>query len=311
MVEEAFLPEQDGHKVAYYRYGNPGGPVIVSFHGGPGSKSKPKHAQRFDLEKYQVILFDQRGCGNSTPLGELEDNDTDRLIADTERLRRHLKIDSWFASGASWGSTMALLYAIKHPKSVSGLLLSSVYLADQSTRDWAMGPEGVTRIVPDVQQKREQFFKKYKINYQTQYADILKAIDSAPLKEQQEITAKVFDWEGNLFSTLSNPSYQNPEDISQEDIASVRIFMHYEMNNDYRPDNYILDNTTALSKTPTIIVHGRYDILCTIDQAYELDAKLENSELVIAGSSGHKLTAEGETIQKMAFDRFLEKHTAQ
>ncbi len=303
------LPEKDGHTVSFSEHGNPKGPAVLSFHGGPGSKSKPRHAERFDLSKHRVILFDQRGCGKSTPVGRLENNTTDDLLGDAERIREQLGIDKWFVAGGSWGSTLSLLYAIKCPERTRGILISAVFLADRDSVAWAMEDEkGVVRLMPDVWAKRIDFFKRFNIKLETQSEDILKAFDNATPEQQKEIAAEVQDWENNLFSALSSVSRKNPEDITEDDIVSVRIAMHYGMNHEFISENFILENAAKIENTPAIIVHGRYDVLCPLQKAYELARKLKNAELIIATSSGHRLTAEGETIQKMAFDGFLEKH---
>ncbi|MBI4138027.1 MAG: alpha/beta fold hydrolase [Candidatus Wildermuthbacteria bacterium] len=303
------LPEKDGHVVSFSQHGNPKGAAIISFHGGPGSKSETYHAENFDLKKYRVILFDQRGCGKSLPSGKLENNTTDNLLGDAERIREQLGIEKWFAAGSSWGSSLSLLYAIKHPKRTRGILISAVFLADRDSMAWAMEDEkGVARLMPDVWAKRMDFFKRFNIKLKTQNSDILKALHGATLEKQKEIAAEIQDWEGNLFSTLSPVSYKNPENITDENIASVRIYMHYEINHEFIPDNFILKNVSAIESMPAVIVHGRYDVLCPLQKAHELAGKLKNAELIVATSSGHKLTAEGETIRKMAFDRFLERH---
>lgn len=304
------LPEQNGHIVSFSEYGNPNGPAIISFHGGPGSKSKPSHAERFDLETYRIILFDQRGCGKSLPLGGLEHNTTADLLNDAERIREYLGIDRWFVSGGSWGSTLALLYAIQHPERTIGLLLSAVFLADRDSVAWAMEDKnGAAKLMPDVWARRMAFFKRFNISVESQNADILRALDGADFQTQQEIVANVRSWESNLFSAFSPISYDRPEDITEADVASVCVFMHYEMNHEFIPEGHIMSNVKAIEHIPTVIVHGRYDILCPLQKAYELSEKLKQCELVIATSSGHSLSAEGETIQKMAFDRFLERNT--
>ncbi len=303
------LPENNGHSVSFSEHGNLDGPAILSFHGGPGSRSKPAHAERFDLKKYRVILFDQRGCGKSTPLGKLEHNTTEDLLADAERIREQLDIKTWFVAGSSWGSTLALLYAIQHPKKTRGILISAVFLADRDSVEWAMTQEhGASRLLPDVWEKRMAFFKRFNIQVETQNEDILRELEAASPAEQKEIAAGVQNWENNLFSSLSPISYTNPEDISDADIASVKIFVHYEMNSAFIPDNFILKNIEKIKNIPMVIVHGRYDILCPIQKAHELATTHNNSEFVIATSSGHDFTAEGATIREMAFDRFLEKH---
>lgn len=307
-MKEYKLPEDRGHTVAFFEYGNPAGIPILGFHGGPGSKSKPNHAERFDLTKYRVILFDQRGCGKSMPIGKLEDNTTDDILLDAERIRQQLGIDKWFVTGSSWGSSCSLLYAIKYPEKVSGILISAVFLADRDSISWSMSDtKGVARLMPDVWARRLEFFKKYEIEIENQNADILKAFDKANTEEQKEIAAGVFNWESNLFSTQSSVAFTDPEDVKEEGVASAKIFVYYEHHHEFIPENYILDNVSKIADIPTIIVHGRYDILCPLERAYVLNEKLNNCELIIATSSGHKLTAEGETIQKMAYDRFLEK----
>lgn len=299
------LPEKDGHTVSYSVHGNSAAPTIISFHGGPGSKSKPYHAKRYDLDKYQVVLFDQRGCGESTPLGLLENNTTEDLLNDAERIREALGLESWFVSGGSWGSTLSLLYAIKYPERTKGLLLSAIFLGDRDSVNWAFGESGASTIMPDVWERRMSFFKKFGIKVETQNEDILEALSNADLATQKEITAGVFDWEGNLFTPQSAISFNNPEDLTEKEIASAKIFIYYEKNNEFIPDNYILDNINKVSDIPTVVVHGRYDILCPMNKAKMLVDKLSNCKFVIATSSGHKLTPEGETIQYMAYDRFL------
>jgi len=299
------LSEQDGHIVSYSVHGNPEGPTIISFHGGPGSKSKPYHAKRYDLEKYQVVLFDQRGCGESTPLSELEHNTTDDLLNDAERIREALGVESWFVSGGSWGSTLSLLYAIKHPERTKGLLISAIFLADRDSVDWSFGKGGASVIMPDVWERRMSFFEKFGIKVETQNEDILKALNNADLETQKEITAGVFDWEGNLFTPQNPISYNNPEDLTAKEIASAKLFIYYEKNNEFIANNFILDNIEKVADIPTVIVHGRYDILCPMNKAKALADKLTNCKFYIATSSGHKMTPEGETIQYMAYDRFL------
>lgn len=304
------LPPKNNHVVSFSEHGNLTGPAIISFHGGPGSKSKLHHAERFDLKKYRVILFDQRGCGKSTPIGTIQNNTTDTLLDDTERIREQLGIEKWFVAGSSWGSTLSLLYAIKYPKRTLGILISAVFLADRDTVAWAMeDKKGVARLMPDLWQKRMDFFKRFNIKTETQNADILKALNNASFDKQKEIAAEVQNWDSNLSSVFAPISYKTPEDVTESDIASVRIFMHYEKNHHFISNNFIIKNTTKIENIPTIIVHGRYDILCPLQKAHKLAQKLKKSELIIATSSGHRLTAEGETIQKMAFDRFLEKNT--
>lgn len=302
------LPEDRGHIVSYSEHGNPAGPAILNFHGGPGSGSKPQHAERYDLAKYRVILFDQRGCGKSTPLGEIENNTTEDTLKDAERIREALGIETWFVGGSSWGSTLALLYAIKHPERVRGLLLAAIFLADADTLSWSMNdPKGAARLMPDVWARRMAFFKKFNIRLEHQNEDLLKAFAEADFETQKEIAAGIRNWEGNLFSVESQVSYQAPEDINEGNIASAKIFTFYELNHEFIPENYILDSIESIAHIPAVIVHGRYDIVCPLDKAHALNGRLRASELVIIPSSGHVPSAEGKVIVQLAFDRFLNR----
>lgn len=304
-----YLEEQDGHKIYFAEYGNPNGEALVVLHGGPGSKSKPSHAEPFDLQKFRVITFDQRGCGQSQPAGEIKTNTTDDLISDLERLRTKLNIQSWFVSGSSWGSTLALIYGETHPQRVRGLLLSSIFLARPQDAEWAFTKnQGVERMFPDLWEKRLEFLRDFDANPDNASQVLLKKMNSASLEENKKISAGVINWEGNLMSAQRDVSFINPEDISEEDIASTKIFLHYEANNFFLTPNQILNNLDKLQSTPVIIVHGRYDILCPVEQTWELQKHLTNIEIVILPTSNHKFTADGGVAKKFIFKYFLEKY---
>lgn len=303
------LPEQDGHIVSYFEYGNTDGEPIVVFHGGPGSKSRSRDVEVFDLTKYRVITFDQRGCGESTPLGRLEDNNTEKTLADTERIREELGISKWFAAGSSWGSTLALLYAIQNPDKTKGLLISGIWLADNDSKEWELTEKGIARMMPDVWEKRLEFLKKFNISLEKQNQELVEAFKNADEQTAKELALGVNDWERNLFSTEDAVKFGKIEDITEEDVAATKIYVYYDANLEFIPNNYILDNLSNISHLPTVVVHGRYDILCPLYKAKAIADGIKNSELVIATASGHRLTAEGELIKNMAFDRFLERYT--
>lgn len=306
-MKEHTLPEKNGHVVYYTEHGNPNGPAVVSFHGGPGDGSKPRHAERFDLETYRVILFDQRGTGNSTPLGETAHNTTQDVIFDTERIREALGIEEWFVSGSSWGATCALLYAIAHPKRTRGLLLSSVFMAHSRADEWFMGSNGAAILTPDVWKRRMAFFDKHNIRLSYQHEDLLKLFEKGDIETQQEITAGVFDWEGNIFHLGSGISYTDPTSLDERALAVVHIFLTYASNRYFIDDDYILKNVEQIQDIPTVIVHGRYDLICPASYMYELTQGMSQCEVIFADASGHRLTAEANTIRKLAFDRFLER----
>ena len=295
-----YLPEQDGHKVWFAQYGNPSGIPIVVCHGGPGDKSKPRHINRYDLDKYHVITFDQRGCGQSLPLGETKNNTLSDLVSDMERLCNILKIEKWYIAGGSWRSTVALTYAESFPEKTKGLLLSSIFLARQKDEEWSFTREGgITRIFPDLIEKRSSMTAK----------DLLNKLESGDEESVKEIVAGVMNWEGNLMTSQADIKLIDIVDVDEENIASARVFLSYQANNYFLELNQIIKNSDRLKNIPTIIVHGRYDLLCPMDNAWELHQHLSNSELVILPSSNHRLTADGEIAKNMAFKYFLSKQS--
>lgn len=306
----SYLPEKDGHKVWFAEYGNPKGTSIIVCHGGPGSKSKPKYVNSYDLVTHHVILFDQRGCGQSLPLGETKNNTTQDLISDIERIRAKLKIDKWFVAGGSWGSTLALAYAQSHPSQVFGLLLSSILLGRRKDMDWSFTKEGGTeKIFSDLWVSRNSFLSKHGADYSNAAKVLLDKIDTSSADVITEIVAGVMDWEGNLMSSQTDLTFTDYKDVTEENIASVKILLHYHSNDSFLTENQLLSNIKKIENIPTIIVHGRYDLLCTLDQAWELHNALNNSELIILPSSNHRLTADGEIAKNMTFKYFLSKQS--
>lgn len=305
-----YLPKEGGHKVYFAQYGNPKGETLVTLHGGPGSKSKPEHAQSYDLTKYRVITFDQRGCGKSLPVGEVKNNTLQDLIADIERLRLKLKIEKWFVAGGSWGATLALAYAEKYPEKVKGLLLSSIFLARPRDVQWAFTKEGgIERLFPDLWEKRMEFLKKFKATPANSAKVLLAKIQSSSSEEKvKEIVAGACNWEGNLMNAQEDLSFMEPEDVSESDIAGVKVYLHYEANGFFLKSNQLLAGLGKIRSIPTVILHGRYDVLCPVEQSWEVQKGLSNVETIILPTSNHKLTAEGKTARKLAFDRFLGKH---
>lgn len=306
-LNTGYLSELDGHRVYFAQYGNVSGPAIIVCHGGPGDKSKPKHVSGYDLSKYHVIIFDQRGCGGSTPLGEVGHNTTQELVSDMERIRNKLKINKWFVAGGSWGSTLALLYAETHPETVKGLLLSSIFLARLRDEKWAFSQaNGIDRIFPDLWDGREKLLQKYETNATDAPKLLLAKIEAG--EEVNEIVAGVMNWEGNLMTSQSDLSFTDPADVNEENIASVKVFLSYEANKFYIEDDQILNNISNIKNIPTIIVHGRYDLLCPVEQAWEVKNNLTNVETIILPSSNHRFTAEGLLARKFAINYFLYRH---
>lgn len=301
-----YLDEADGHEVYYAEYGNPEGVPVLTIHGGPGSKSKPKHVKGYELNKYRLIAFDQRGCGKSEPLGAIADNNVESILSDIERLRHKLEIDTWFVAGGSWGSTLALVYAQKYPDNVRGLLLSSVFLAREEDEAWAFTQEsGVARMYPDLRKGYLDFLQSYQLKPTNAPKKFFELIQTGSEAEIKNIVAGVSNWEGNLLTSQSDLTYVDPDDIDDEAIAAVKIFLHYQANSFFLKPNQILQNMDKIKKIPTVIVHGRHDILCPVEQAWLVAEQLDNVETIILPTSNHKLTVEGGIAKSLAFNYFL------
>lgn len=305
---EDFLDEQDGHRVFFSQYGNKDGEAIIILHGGPGSQSKPKQVKGYDLKKYHLITFDQRGCGRSEPAGKTNANSLNHLIGDIERLRTRLKINTWFVAGGSWGATLALAYAQTHPKQTKGLLLSSIFLARKRDVDWAFTANGgVERLFPDVWEDRLEFLNTYQTTPVNAAKKLLQRLDSASFEDAKIICAGVSNWEGNLMNAQEDIQYFSADEVDESDVASTRIFLHYEANHFFLEPNQLVDQIGKIKTIPTIIVHGRYDVLCPIEEMWTVQKQLTHVELLILPTSNHKLTAEGEIARKLAFTLFLNK----
>lgn len=306
----SFLPEKDGHKVAYFQYGNPKGEAVLLLHGGPGSKHKSKSAKGYDLEKYHVIAFDQRGCGKSLPTGGIESNTLSDLIADIERLRKELKINNWFVAGGSWGATLALAYAQAHPKQVKGLLLSSIFLASSRDEKWAFSEaDGVDRMFTDLWEDRLVFLEKFETNPANAAKDLLERINSGSKKVVNEVVAGVSNWEGNLMNAQEDLTFVEPEDVEESDIAAVKVFLHYEANDFFLIDDQLVKNMNKIKSIPAVIVHGRYDLLCPVEASWKVQKGFDDVEVVILPTSNHKLTADGAVAKELAYNLFLEKQS--
>ena len=306
---EDFLPEVDGHRVYYAEYGNPNGPAIVFLHGGPGAHSKPKHADRFDLGVYRVIVFDQRGAGKSEPAGKLEHNTTQDLIADIERIRETLDVERWFVAGGSWGSTLALLYTEAYPERVRGLLLSAIFLADKAAWEWmSTTPDGAGQVYSDLWKWREEIFQKYNATLDSAAQIFYDRLTAASLEDAKVITADYLNWEKNLL-IAGNVSLLNAADVTEKDIVYTKIFLHYESNNCFIEEGQIIRDIDAIKDIPSVLVHGRQDMVCPFDQAWRLHKALPESKLVVLPQSNHAFTPDGEIAQRLAFDSFLRDHS--
>ena len=281
-----FIQVDDIHNIYYEESGNPEGVPVIFLHGGPGCGSSESSRRYFDPEFYRIIVFDQRGSGKSTPLAALENNDTWHIIEDIEKIREKLGIDRWLVFGGSWGSTLALCYAIKHVDRVLGLVLRGIFLGRREDIDWIYQEGGASNIQPEAFERYSNFIPE------EERKDMIKAYYKRLTSENKDIREKAAVewsmWEGSLVTLLPDPNLENSFGNLNFAISMATIECHFWMNNMFwNDDNWILNNCDVIKDVPTIIAHGRYDIDCRAIGAYLLDKKLNNSELYIVDASGH------------------------
>ena len=273
-----YLPEVNGHLVYYAEYGNSQGIPVLVFHGGPGGSFNARRAKIANLKKYRIVMFDQRGCGNSIPQGKIDSNTTLDLLEDASRLLDYLRINQkvivW---GGSWGSTLALLWAEHHPERVEKLLLSQIFLANDESQRWEM--EDCAYFYPE--------FVEY-LNHASQdniapYYNQL--IQSDELAKQLD-AINHFGWFERVLGSMS-PQFASFKELTEKQLTSNRIYMHYEAHKFFLKSDTILDNINKIKDIPTIIVHNRLDMVCPFKGAYDLHKSLHNSQLIIVPDFGH------------------------
>lgn len=280
------------HSLYLEESGNPQGQPVLFVHGGPGGGTSEYNRRFFDPEKYRIILFDQRGCGRSTPHAELTDNSTPHLIADIEAIREFLQIESWLLFGGSWGSTLSLLYAQDHPERVSGLILRGIFLCRDQDIHWFY-QQGANHIFPD---HWAEYSAQIPESEQHDFVAAYHRLLTSDNEIARMAAAKAWSgWEAHC-STL-NPSSSLHDHFSDPHVAlaMARIECHYFTHQSFIEPNQILDNAYKISQIPTIIVHGRYDIVCPVNQAVALHAQLPEAELHIVRDAGHSALEPGIT----------------
>lgn len=270
--------------------GNPQGVPVVFVHGGPGAGCEAWHRRFFDPNVYRIVLFDQRGCGKSRPHAELEGNTTQALVADMEAIREFLHIDKWMVFGGSWGSTLGLVYAETHPQRVLGLILRGIFLCRPQDIHWFY-QHGASRIFPDYWQSFEQVI---------------------PLEERQEMVRAYYQrltgddeiarmaaakawsvWEGRTATLEPRKSVVEHFADPFTAMSLARIECHYFMHDSFLAPNQIVRDARRLEGIPGVIVHGRYDMVCPIDQAWALRQAWPEAELHIISDAGHSASEPG------------------
>ncbi len=284
--DSGHLQVSDLHNIYYERCGRPDGEPVVFLHGGPGGGISPVYRRFFDPEKYQVILFDQRGAGQSTPHAELKENTTWELIKDIEQLREKFSIDQWHVFGGSWGSTLALIYAQQHANRIKSLMLRGIFLCRPHEIHWFY-QEGASRIFKDHWQK--YFLAPIPQSEQDHLVKAYFKRLTSDDKQVQLTAAKGWaQWEAST-------SFLQPQEAAIEDfgdpelaVAFSRIECHYFTNNIFTDShNYILENIDKIRHIPTRVVHGRYDVVCPVENAFDLKNAWPEIDLHIAPQAGH------------------------
>lgn len=297
------LRVSDVHELYFEESGNPRGKPVVFLHGGPGSGTEAKQRRFFDPRAYRIVLFDQRGCGKSTPFASLEQNTTWDLVADIEKLRHHLDIDRWQVFGGSWGSTLALAYAEAHPERVTELVLRGIFLLRQWEIDWFY-QEGASRMFADAW---EDYVKPIPPE---ERGDLLRAfykrLTSNDPKVRQEAATAWSVWEGRTSTLWPNPDVISRFGADEFATSLARIECHYFVNRGFfEKETKLLDDIGRIRHIPAVIVQGRYDIPCPMQSAWDLHRAWPEAELRITTDAGHSAYEPGNTSALVeATDRF-------
>jgi proline iminopeptidase len=294
-----FLQVSNLHTLYYEEAGNPEGKPVVFLHGGPGGGLMENYRRYFNPAKWRIVLFDQRGCGKSTPFAELRENSTWELVADMEKLRSHLSIEQWAVFGGSWGSTLGLTYAITHPTSCLELFLRGIFLLRKKEIDWFY-QQGCSRIFPDLWEAYlEPIPEDERHDMVAAYYRRLTSSD-ASVRKQAAIAWST--WEGSTLKLLADPA--SAEKFGQNEFADAfaRIECHYFTNKGFfSEDNFLLNRIDRIRALKTVIVHGRYDVICPVENAWELHRAFPEAELHIIADAGHSLSEHGITAKLIEY----------
>ncbi|TAN06753.1 MAG: prolyl aminopeptidase [Rhodanobacteraceae bacterium] len=279
------FPVSDRHTLYVEECGNPDGLPVVFLHGGPGAGITPKSRRFFDPARWRVVLFDQRGAGKSTPFADLEDNTTQGLVADIEKIRVHLGIERWLVFGGSWGSTLALAYAEAHPDRVTGLVLRGIFLARDEELRWFNEMDGGARcIFPERWARFRDFIPA------AERDNMLEAywrrLDSGDAATRQAAAQAWSDYEGGSTTLVHDPDAPGVFSEPQAAVSLARLEVHYFRHGMFLKPNQLLRDIDRIRHIPSVIVHGRYDIICPVKTALDLHTAWPEAEFHIV-LSGH------------------------
>ena len=287
--ETGALPLSHGHEMYWEQSGNPKGEPILFLHGGPGAGTNANNRRFYDPEFYRIILFDQRGCGRSTPNASIDNNTTQHLIADIELLRESLGIEKWFIFGGSWGSTLALAYAQSFYNRCRGLILRGIFLCDKEEVDWFM--YGMRRVFPEAwcsfsnaipESKRADLLTAYQNMLENPDPDI--NLPAARAWVSYEANCSTLRIKQNILWDSTNTSSV---------LALARLEAYYLANNGFLKENYLINNMDSIRHLPGVIIQGRYDMVCPPTTAYRLASAWPEARIEIVADAGHSALEPG------------------
>ena len=270
------------HQMYYEECGNLEGFPVVFLHGGPGSGCNPGQRRFFDPKRYRIILLDQRGCGRSNPQGSTEENTTSHLISDIEALRHHLKIDRWLVFGGSWGSTLAIAYALRHPTAVAGLILRGIFLSRQQELTWFLNE--VKQFYPESWEALTEYLPAHERN------DLMQHYANRIFSEDKNVSIPAArNWNAFESSIMTLfPATNSGTSVSDEvELARARVQLHYLLNDCFVSEMGLLEQAANLGNIPTWIVQGRYDMVCPPLTAWELKQKMPHATFSMIPDAGH------------------------
>ncbi len=301
--DSGMLKVSDLHTLYYEQSGNPNGKPVVFLHGGPGGGTNPKCRRFFDPKVYRIVLFDQRGCGKSTPHAELADNTTWHLVNDIERIRMHLGIDRWQVFGGSWGSTLALAYAQTHPEHVSELVLRGIFMLRRWELEWFY-QKGCDALYPDAW---ESYLKAIP---EAERGDLMSAYYRRLTSHDAQVrvnAARAWSvWEGATSYLWQDTSHIESSAEDEFALAFARIECHYFVHGGFfEHDDQLLRNVERIRKIPAVIVQGRYDVVCPMRSAWDLHRAWSEADLRVVQDAGHSAFEPGITSELVkATDQF-------
>jgi proline iminopeptidase len=286
-----YLQVSDLHTIYFEESGNKDGKPVIFLHGGPGGGITPIYRQYFDPEQWRIIIFDQRGCGKSTPYAELKENTTWDLVSDIEKLREHLGIDKWVVFGGSWGSTLSLAYSQTHPEKCKGLILRGIFMLRRKELLWFY-QEGTSYIYPDAW---EEYLKPIPPE---ERHDLISAYHQRLNSEDRRVrleAARAWSvWEASTSKLIQ--SSETMEHFAEDEFAEAfaRIECHYFVNRGFfESENQLLENVDRIRHLPGVIVQGRYDVVCPMVSAWELHRVWPEAEFIVVPDAGHSIGEPG------------------